>query len=119
MRKWQVLFPVFQRFWKRGKKGFSISDPTLLLRYALHEPYLTGMFHANLAILSGMAGRFGVNFQPMPVFAEPCVYARGRATAIIRPWRLVLAMLGLLCEPDLYRELWQLLKWYWASRKRS
>ncbi len=117
MRKWKVLYPVFLRFWRRGKKGLSIDGTALLLRYALHEPYLTGMFHANLAVMSGFVGRFGVNFKPVPVFSQPCIYARGHSTAVIRPWRFAAAIVGLFLEPDLYRQLWQAFKWYRARRQ--
>ncbi len=119
MRKWKVLYPVFLRFWHRGKKGMSIDGTSLLLRYALHEPYLTGMFHANLAVMSGFVGRFGVNFKPVPVFSQPCIYARGHSAAVIRPWRFAAAIAGLLLEPDLYRQLWQAFKWYRARRQSA
>lgn len=119
MRKWQILSPVFWRFWARGKKGFSLSEPGLMVRYALHEPYITGMFHATMSMLAGAAGQFGINFVPVPVFSEPCFYARGRVTAIIRPWRFAAAMLGLLLERNLYRELWLAFKWYRANRQQQ
>ncbi len=119
MRKWQVVWPVLQRFWGRGKKGFSLVEPTLKVRYALHEPYITGMFHGSIAIFSGLAAQFGLNFIPVPMFGEPCIYARGRVTAVIRPWRFLAAMLGLLFERDLYREAWQAFSWYRARRQQA
>lgn len=119
MRKWQVIWPVLQRFWGRGKKGFNLVEPTLKVRYALHEPYITGMFHGSISIFSGLAAQFGVNFIPVPMFGEPCIYARGHVTAVIRPWRFLAAMLGLLFERDLYREAWQAFRWYRARRQQA
>lgn len=117
-QKWRLLMPIGKRFWQRGKKGFGLIDPALKLRYALHEPYLTGMMQANMAVLSGFAGRFGLNFVPVPVFTEPGVYGRGAVSAVIRPWRLVIAGLGLLFEKQLYKELWQAFKWYRQRQKK-
>lgn len=119
MRKWQVVWPILQRFWGRGKKGFSLVEPTLKVRYALHEPYITGMFHGSVSIFSGLAAQFGLNFIPVPMFGEPCIYARGHVTAVIRPWRFLAAMLGLLCERDLYREAWQAFRWYRARSHQA
>ncbi|HOI92415.1 MAG TPA: hypothetical protein PLK28_18075 [Candidatus Rifleibacterium sp.] len=119
MRKWQVVWPILQRFWGRGKKGFNLVEPTLKVRYALHEPYITGMFHGSISIFSGLAAQFGLNFIPVPMFGEPCIYARGRVTAVIRPWRFLAAMLGLLFERDLYREAWQAFSWYRARRQQA
>lgn len=119
MRKWQVAWPILQRFWGRGRKGFSLVEPTLKVRYALHEPYITGMFHGSVSIFSGLAAQFGLNFIPVPSFGEPCIYARGHVTAVIRPWRFLAAMLGLLCERDLYREAWQAFRWYRARRQQA
>lgn len=119
MRKWQVVWPILQRFWGRGKKGFSLVEPTLKVRYALHEPYITGMFHGSISIFSGLAAQFGLNFIPVPMFGEPCIYARGHVTAVIRPWRFLAAVLGLLCERDLYREAWQAFRWYRARRHQA
>lgn len=119
MRKWQIISPIFWRFWGRGKRGLSLSEPWLMVRYALNEPYITGMFHATMAMVAGVVGQFGINFFPVPVFSEPCIYARGGVTAIIRPWRFAAAMLGLLFERDLYRELWSAFKWYRASRQQQ
>lgn len=119
MRKWQVVWPILQRFWGRGKKGFSLVEPTLKVRYALHEPYITGMFHGSISIFSGLAAQFGLNFIPVPMFGEPCIYARGHVTAVIRPWRFLAAMLGLLFERDLYREAWQAFLWYRARRQQA
>lgn len=119
MRKWQVVWPILQRFWGRGRKGFSLVEPTLKVRYALHEPYITGMFHGSISIFSGLAAQFGLNFIPVPMFGEPCIYARGQVTAVIRPWRFLAAMLGLLLERDLYREAWQAFRWYRARRQQA
>ena len=119
MRKWQIVWPVLQRFWGRGKKGFSLVEPTLKVRYALHEPYITGMFHGSISIFSGLAAQFGLNFIPVPMFGEPCIYARGHVTAVIRPWRFLAAMLGLLLERDLYREAWQAFRWYRTRRQQA
>jgi hypothetical protein len=66
----------------------------------------------NLAIVSGLASRFGFNFVPVPAFGQPGIYGRGRATAKIHPWRLVQAAVGLLLEKQLWKELWQAFTWY-------
>jgi len=116
-RKWRALSPVFKRFWQRGKKGFGLPRLDLLLHYALHEPYLTGMSHATLAVASGMAGQWGINFVPVPHFGSPMLYSRAWVTAVIRPWRLLFATGALLLEKQLYIELWQLFKWYRAKKQ--
>ncbi|NLF95308.1 MAG: hypothetical protein GX569_01135 [Candidatus Riflebacteria bacterium] len=116
-RKWRALSPVFKRFWQRGKKGFGLPRLDLLLRYALHEPYLTGMSHATLAVASGMAGQWGINFVPVPHFGAPMLYSKAWVTGVIRPWRLVFATGALLFEKQLYIELWQLFKWYRAKKQ--
>lgn len=118
-RKWRVFSPVLSRFWARGKQGFKLHEPALKLRYALHEPYITGMFHGSMSIFSGLANRFGVDFIPVPAFGEPGVYAKGRVTAVIRPWKFMAAMLGLLLERDLYREVWTAFKWYRRQRQQA
>ncbi|MBU1107942.1 MAG: hypothetical protein KKB51_14815 [Candidatus Riflebacteria bacterium] len=110
--KWRSLSPVFKRFWQRGKPGFGLPRIDLLLRYALHEPYLTGMCHGTLAVASGMAGQWGVNFVPVPQFGAPMIYSRAYVTAVVRPWRLLYATAALLFEKQLYKEIWQLFKWY-------
>lgn len=117
-QKWRLLFPVLKRFWNRGKKAFGLSNLSLMLRYALHEPYLTGMMQGSMSVFAGLANRFGVNFAPVPTFAEPGVYSKGTATAIIRPWRLCFAAIGLLFEKHLWQELWLAFKWY-RSRKTT
>lgn len=118
-QKWQILSPVLKRFWARGKQGFRLHEPTLKLRYALHEPYITGMFHGSMSILAGLANRFGLNFIPVPSFNEPGVYARGQVTAIIRPWKFMAALLGLAFEKDLYKEAWAAFKWYRLKRQQT
>ncbi len=116
-RKWRALAPVFKRFWQRGKKGFGLPRIDLLLRYALHEPYLTGMSHATLAVASGMAGQWGINFLPVPHFGAPMLYSRAWITGVIRPWRLLFATGALFFEKQIYVELWQLFKWYRAKKQ--
>lgn len=116
-RKWRALSPVFKRFWQRGKKGFGLPRTDLLLRYALHEPYLTGMSHATLAVASGMAGQWGINFVPIPHFGAPMVYSRACISAVIRPYRLLFATCALLFEKQIYLELWQLFKWYRSKKQ--
>ena len=115
--KWRALSPVFKRFWQRGKRGFGLPRIDLLLRYALHEPYLTGMCHGTLAVASGMAGQFGINFVPVPQFGAPMLYSRANVTAVVRPWRLLYATAALLFEKQLYKELWQLFKWYRGKKQ--
>lgn len=119
MQKWRLLMPILKRFWARGKRGFTIVNPALMVRYALHEPYITGMFHGTMSVFSGLASRFGVSFIPVPVFTGPTIYARGCASAVIRPWRFASALLGLLFERQLYREAWLAFKWYRANRQAA
>ncbi|PKL44415.1 MAG: hypothetical protein CVV41_07190 [Candidatus Riflebacteria bacterium HGW-Riflebacteria-1] len=116
-QKWRALSPVVKRFWQRGKSGFGLTRIDLLLRYALHEPYLTGMCHGTLAVASGMAGQFGINFVPVPQFGAPMLYSRAYVTAEIRPWRLLYATGALLFEKQIYKELWQLFKWYRSKKQ--
>jgi hypothetical protein len=116
IRKYRLLSPIFFKFWKRSKKGFRIEHPTLKCRYALHEPYLTGMCQGNLAVFSGMLQRFGIDFIPVPVFTAPTLYTRAKASAVILPWRFVFAVTALLFEKVLWLEAWKLFKWYRASK---
>lgn len=116
MRKYNLLSPIIWKFWARSKKGFKIENPTIACRYALHEPYLTGMFQGNLAILSGILQGFGVNFVPVPVFSSPTLYTKGKASAVILPWRFMFAFFGLVFERILWSEAWKLFKWYRATK---
>lgn len=115
--KWRALSPVLKKFWQRGKKGFALPRIDLLLRYALHQPYLTGMCHGTLAVASGMAGQWGINFVPVPHFGAPMLYSRAYVTGVIKPWRLLFATAALLFEKQLYKEVWQLFKWYRAKKQ--
>jgi hypothetical protein len=112
LKKWEILKPVISRFWNRLKKGFSLEGPDIKCRYALHEPYITGMFQGSLAILSGMLNRFGVNFVPVPEFNDPMIYVKGKTTARIHPWRLMIALLGLAFEKAVWQQLWAAFKFY-------
>ncbi|MDD2999640.1 MAG: hypothetical protein PHV05_11315 [Candidatus Riflebacteria bacterium] len=114
--KWNKISPALKRFWGRSRKGFSLINPELMVRYALHEPYLTGMFHGTMSIFSGLAHRFGVVFTPIPVFTGPTIYAKASARAVIRPWCFTLAFVGILFEKQLYKELWFAFKWYKNNR---
>ncbi|MEW6711905.1 MAG: hypothetical protein AB1403_18935 [Candidatus Riflebacteria bacterium] len=115
-RKYRLLSPIFWKFWARSKKGFRIEKPALACRYALHEPYLTGMFQGNLAIFSGMLQRFGIEFVPVPVFTGPTIYGRGKMSLVLLPYRFIFALIGLFFERLLWSEAWQLFKWYRARK---
>ncbi len=115
--KWKGLKPVLTRFWERSKAGFSIINPGVKCRYALHEPYLTGMFQGSMAILSGILARAGLEFVPVPEFGSPMIYVKGRAWAKIRPWKFFWAGIGIILEPQLWKEGFQLFKWYRAKQK--
>ena len=112
LKKWEILKPVIFRFWDRLKKGFSLDGPDIKCRYALHEPYITGMFQGSMAILAGVLNRFGINFVPVPEFNNPMIYVKGQTTAKIRPWRLMLALLGLAFEKAVWQQLWAAFKFY-------
>lgn len=118
-RKYRLLSPIFWKFWGRSKKGFRIDHPALLCRYALHEPYLTGMFQGNLAIFSGMLQRFGIEFVPVPTFGAPTLYTRGKVSLVLLPWRFVFAVICLLFERILWTEAWRLFKWYRSTKTVS
>ena len=118
IKKWELFKPIFSRFWKRLKHGFSLNGPDIRCHYALHEHYLTGMSQGSFAILSGLLQRFGINFVPIPEFTSPMLYVRGDTTAIIKPWRLVWAMTCMIFEGTIWKELWQAIKWYWNRRKK-
>ncbi len=118
-RKYRLLWPIFSRFWQRSRKGFKIENPAIACKYALHEPYLTGMFQGNLAILSGMLQGLGIEFVPVPVFTSPTIYSRAKASAVILPYRLVFALFALLFEKVLWREAWKLFKWYRESKSAA
>lgn len=118
-RKYRLLSPIFWKFWGRSKKGFRIDHPALLCRYALHEPYLTGMFQGNLAIFSGLLQRFGIEFVPVPTFGAPTLYTRGKVSLVLLPWRFVFAVICLLFERILWTEAWRLFKWYRSTKTVS
>ncbi|GAB4271155.1 MAG: hypothetical protein Kow0029_08540 [Candidatus Rifleibacteriota bacterium] len=112
LNKYKLLSPILWKFYYRSKKGISIVEPTIVCRYALHKPYLTGMFQGNLAILSGMMQRFGINFIPVPVFSQPTVYAKASVGAVLHPYRFVFAFIALMVEKTLWLEAWKLFKFY-------
>jgi hypothetical protein len=118
-RKYKLLSPIFWKFYRRSRKGFRIDSPALLCRYALHEPYLTGMCQGNLAIFSGMLQRFGIDFVPVPVFTGPTFYSKAKASLVLMPWRFVFAVFALFFEKVLWQEAWKLFKWYRARKSVS
>jgi hypothetical protein len=115
-RKYKLLKPIFLKFWRRARKAFRLENPAIMCRYALHEPFLTGMFQGNMAIVSGVLQGFGVNFVPVPVFGAPTIYAKAKASAVIRPWRMVLAVIALFFEITLWKECYKLFIWYKNSK---
>jgi hypothetical protein len=117
LNKWKIVKPIFTRFWERSKAGFSIINPGLKCRYALHEPYITGMFQGSMAILAGIFARAGVEFVPIPEFTAPMIYVKGRAGAKIRPWKFLWAAIGIILEPQLWKEGYHAFKWYRAKRR--
>ncbi|MGM0600624.1 MAG: hypothetical protein ACQETH_12510 [Candidatus Rifleibacteriota bacterium] len=117
LKKYKLLKPILKKLWKRAKSGFEIKNSAILLKYALHEPYLTGMFQGNLSIFSGVMQRFGIEFIPVPLFGQPTVYTRAKTAAIIKPWRFVFAFFSLLFEKVLWKEFYNLFKWYRAQKK--
>lgn len=118
-RKYKLLSPIFWKFYRRSRKGFRIDSPALLCRYALHEPYLTGMCQGNLAIFSGMLQRFGIDFVPVPVFTGPTLYSKAKASLVLMPWRFVFAVFALFFDKILWQEAWKLFKWYRARKTVS
>jgi hypothetical protein len=119
LKKYKLFKPIFKKLWKRAKSGFKIKNTAILLKYALHEPYLTGMFQGNLSLFSGVMQRFGIEFIPVPLFCRPTVYSRAKTAAIIKPWRIVLAFISLLFEKVLWQEFYKLFKWYRAQKNEQ
>lgn len=118
-RKYRLLSPVFFKFWNRSKKGFKIDQPAVMCRYALHEPYLTGMFQGNLAIFSGILQRFGIDFVSVPVFTSPTLYTRAKASLVLLPYRFIFALIALFFERVLWAEAWKLFKWYRSLNSKA
>ena len=121
-QKWNSLWPVVKRFWNRGKKGFRFHDAYLKVEYSLDEHYLTGMMCGYLAPTVGFAQRYGLKFEPIPVFPnapEAGLYSKSSWQIDIKPYRLIWAVTALLFEKNLYKELYWLYKWRKEKRKRS
>lgn len=112
-QKWKSLWPVVKRFWNRGKKGFKFHDASLKIKYSLDEHHLTGMMCGYLAPTVGFAKQCGVNWEPVPVFPDKPgagIYSKASWHIDIRPYMLVWAVIGLLFEKNLYKELYWLYK---------
>ena len=112
-QKWKSLWPVAKRFWNRGKKGFKFHDASLKIKYSLDEHHLTGMMCGYLAPTVGFAKQYGVNWEPVPVFPDKPgagIYSKASWHIDIRPYMLVWAVIGLLFEKNLYKELYWLYK---------
>ncbi len=121
-QKWNSLWPVAKRFWNRGKKGFSFHDAYLKVEYSLDEHYLTGMMCGYLAPTVGFAQRYGLKFEPIPVFPnapEAGLYSKASWQIDIKPYRLIWAVTALLFEKNLYKELYWLYKWRKEKRKKK
>jgi hypothetical protein len=117
-KKYKILKPVALSFYKRMKKGIRLEKPAILCRYALHEPYLTGMFQGNLSILSGMLQRFGIDFVPVPTFGVPTVYVKGKACAVLVPWRFAVALFCLFFNKVVWQQGYRLFKWYRNTKNK-
>ena len=121
-QKWNSLWPVAKRFWNRGKKGFRFHDAYLKVEYSLDEHYLTGMMCGYLAPTVGFAQRYGLKFEPIPVFPnapEAGLYSKASWQIDIKPYRLIWAVTALLFEKNLYKELYWLYKWRKEKRKKK
>ncbi len=115
-QKWNSLWPVAQRFWNRGKKGFRFHEAYLKVEYSLDEHYLTGMFFGYMVPTVGFAKRYGLNFEPVPVFPnrpEVSIYSKALWQIDIKPYRLIWAVTALLFEKNLYKEI------IWLYKKRK
>ncbi|MBP5470362.1 MAG: hypothetical protein J6Z11_14085 [Candidatus Riflebacteria bacterium] len=115
-QKWNSLWPVAQRFWNRGKKGFRFHEAYLKVEYSLDEHYLTGMCFGYIAPTVGFAKRYGLNFEPVPVFPntpEVSIYSKALWQIDIKPYRLIWAVTALLFEKNLYKEI------IWLYKKRK
>ena len=121
-QKWGSLWPVAKRFWNRGKKGFKFHDAYLKVEYSLDEHYLTGMMCGYLAPTVGFAQRYGLTFEPIPVFPnipEAGLYSKASWQIDIKPYRLIWAVTALLFEKNLYKELYWLYKWRKNKKKKN
>ena len=118
-QKWISLWPVVKRFWQRGKKGFRFHNTSLKIMYSLDEHYLTGMLYGYIAPTIGFAKKYGIDWTPVPLFPEKPgmgVYSRMEWHLDIRPYMLIWAVLGLLLEKNIYKEIYWLYK-YGKSKK--
>lgn len=113
-QKWNSLWPVVKRFWNRGKKGFRFHDAYLKVEYSLDEHYLTGMLCGYLAPTIGFIKSYGLDFEPVAMFPEKPgygVYSKAAWYLDIKPYRLVWAVMGLLFEKNIYKEIYWLYKY--------
>lgn len=110
--KWHIVIPIIKRFWNRGKKGFCFHDAFLKINYSLDDYCLTGLLYGYIAPTIGFAKRYGLNFQPAPVFPEQPkigVYSKASWCIDIKPYKLIWAVTGLLFEKDIYKEIFPIL----------
>lgn len=118
-QKWQLLWPLFSKFFSRAASGFVFRKTAIMLRYALHEHHLTGMLQAPLSVFSGFADNFGINFTPIPEFSEPSYKLKGQVILIIKPWRLAYGLVLLFFSKTFIKEIWNLIKFAYKKRKEQ
>ncbi len=121
-QKWNSLWPVVKRFWNRGKKGFKFHDASLKIKYSLDEHHLTGMMCGYLAPTVGFAKQYGVNWEPVPIFPDKpgaSIHSRASWHIDIRPYMLIWAVICLLFEKNLYKEIYWLYQFKKAKKAKK
>ena len=121
-QKWNSLWPVVKRFWNRGKKGFKFHDASLKIKYSLDEHHLTGMMCGYLAPTVGFAKQYGVNWEPIPIFPDKpgaSIHSRASWHIDIRPYMLIWAVICLLFEKNLYKEIYWLYQFKKAKKAKK
>jgi len=65
-----------------------------------------------------MLQRFGIDFVPVPTFGVPTVYAKGKACAVLVPWRFAVALFCLLFNKVVWQQSYRLFKWYRNTKNK-
>ncbi len=115
---WGRVSPMTWRLFDRMKRGVFLSDPRLRLRYGFSDPFVTGMAHGMACQAAGMLLPLGVTFEPIPSFPPGTPYVRGSLRFRIAPWRMAWSFFAFMAEPELWKGLWDLGKW-WRNRKKK
>lgn len=115
---WTRFSPVIGRFLANLWRSFSVDGPCIFCKYALPDPFLTGIIHGTVSQVSGMLWPLGLRVYPIPAFPGPALYLRTNFGIRIFPWRVLGMTLRLFAEKEIWKGAWQLWKRY-RNRNKS